>query len=438
MAEDAALERFRELLRIRTVAGPDLAEHESFVTAVERLYPAIHAELQRELVDGHTILYRWPGRTAGSPAVLMAHYDVVPADADGWEHPPFAAEVTGDGAERVVWARGTLDDKGALVAILEAVTDALTDGVQPERDVWLCFGHDEETLGTGAQRAAELLGGRGVRASLVLDEGGAVVEGVFPGVDRPLAVIGIAEKGIATITLTVAQQGGHAFAPPELAATARLARAIGRLSRRPFRPRLTEPVRELIRRLGPVARGPVGLALRTIGRIGPLTAALLGRAGPETRALTRTTAVVTTIEAGHAHNALPERAVATVNVRILPGETRDTVLAHIRRAVADDQVQVELVAGDDPSVVSPAAGPAWELLERTVAAVYPDALTTPYLMLGATDARHFTAISDHVYRFSPFEMSGAERSGLHGMNERIRVATFLQGIRFYRALIDGL
>src|SRR5690606_20601948 len=142
----------------------------------------------------------------------------------------------------------------------------------------------------------------------VLDEGGAVVEGVFPGVDRPLAVVGIAEKGIATITLTVAQQGGHAFAPPKLAATARLARAIGRLGRRPFRPRLTEPVRELIRRLGPVARGPVALVLRTIGRIGPLTAALLGRAGPETRALTRTTAVVTTIQAGHAHNALPERA----------------------------------------------------------------------------------------------------------------------------------
>ena len=368
----------------------------------------------------------------------MAHYDVVPAAEEGWEHPPFAAAVTGKGADRVLWGRGVLDDKGAMVAVLDAVEDAIGSGFTPAHDIWLCFGHDEETLGTGAKSAVDLLELRGVRPSLVLDEGGAIVEGVFPGVQRPVAVVGVAEKGIATLTLTVEQQGGHAFAPPAMPATDRLARAIGRLHAKPFRPRLTDAVRAMNRIMGRAARGVTGTAMRRLGGVGPFVTGLFGRLGDETRALTRTTAVVTMIDAGHAPNALPERAVATVNVRILPGDTVDSVLSHVRRAIRDEQVAVALIKGDDPSPTSPASGPAWDLIVSTIAARHPDAVVTPYLMLGATDSRHFNRISEHVYRFSPFEMSAAERTGLHGMNERIRVATFLDGVGFYRDLLREL
>jgi carboxypeptidase PM20D1 len=166
--------------------------------------------------------------------------------------------------------------------------------------------------------------------------------------------------------------------------------------------------------------------------------AAFGRLGDETRALTRSTAVVTMIEAGHAPNALPERAVATVNVRILPGDTVASVAEHIRHAVRDDRVGLAVQQGLEPSPTSPSEGPTWELLEQTIAQLHQHVVVTPYLMLGATDARHFTRISEQVYRFSPFEISAAERSGLHGMNERIRVSTFFDGIRFYRALIERL
>jgi carboxypeptidase PM20D1 len=435
MAEEAALSHLRELLAIPTVGT---AESDRFIETVRRLYPRIAKQLEFELVDGHTMLIRWPGTGAGAPAVLMAHYDVVPASDDGWEHPPFAAEVTGEGEDRVLWGRGTLDDKGALVAILEGVEDALGRGFTPANDIWLSFGHDEETFGTGAATAVDLLEQRGVRPALVLDEGGAIVEGVFPGVAKPVAVVGVAEKGIATVTLTVTQQGGHASAPPRVPATVRLSRAVERLNAHPFTPRLTEAVRGMNRVMGREAKGGIGSAFRVFGGFGPFVTRLFARMGDETRAITRTTAVVTMIEAGHAPNALPERAVATINVRILPGETCETVIAHIRRAVADDLVVVELVHGVDPSVASPASGPAWDLLERTILARHPGAVVTPYLMLGATDSRHFTRISDQVYRFSPFEMTSDERTGLHAMNERIRVRTFLDGVEFYRTLIAEL
>lgn len=435
MAEEAALAHLRELLGIRTVGT---AESDRFIETVRRLYPLIDERLELEIVDGYTMLFRWPGKASDAPSVLMAHYDVVPATDDGWEHPPFAAEVTGDGDDRVIWGRGTLDDKGALVAVLEAVEDALGHGFVPANDIWLSFGHDEETFGTGALRAVDLLESRGVRAALVLDEGGAIVEGVFPGVTRPVAVVGVAEKGIATVTMTVTQQGGHASTPPPVPATVRLARAVDRLNAHPFPARLTEAVRGMNRVMGREAQGRIGVAFRRMGGFAPFVTRLYGRLSDETRAITRTTAVVTMIDAGHAPNALPERAVATINVRILPGDTCETVLAHIRAAVADDRVAVELVHGVDPSVASPASGPAWDLIERTILEQHPGIVVTPYLMLGATDSRHFLRISEHVYRFSPFEMSADERTGLHAMNERIGVRTFLDGVEFYGKLIARL
>ncbi|THG32431.1 M20/M25/M40 family metallo-hydrolase [Naasia lichenicola] len=440
--EDAAVERFRQLLRIPTVSkldrdATDWAAFDAFVVALPALYPALHASLERETVDGHSLLYRWPGRegaTSTTPTVLMAHYDVVAASDEGWQHPPFAAELI-DG---VIHARGAIDDKGALVAILEAVERLATAGFQPEHDVLLSFGHDEETAGTGARAIVELLRSRGIRPALVLDEGGAVVEpGLVKGVDRSLAVIGVTEKGITSLRLTVDEAGGHASTPPKLTATARLARAITRLTRSPFPARLNAASAGFIGVLGANSGGPQGWLLRNLRYTKPLVLVLFSALGNETRAMVRTTAAVTELHGSDGANVLAEQASAIVNIRIGIGSSVASVLRHVRRAIRDDGVRIEVLHPSEPSPISPSTGPAWEAISAALATVYPESIATPYTMLAASDARHFTAISDHVYRFTPFELHAADRATLHARNERIRVVNWLRGIDFYETLLSS-
>lgn len=454
MDEDRALERFRELLRIPTVSrlageGQDPEPFAEFPRALTRLYPAVFAELEQLPVDGPALLYRWPGRDPAEARVLMAHWDVVPADEPGWRHPPFGAVLTddrpddrpGDGpdgdGERRLWGRGAIDDKGALAAILEALDDAIAAGVVPEHDVYLEFGGDEEVLGTGAQAAARTLAERGVRPALVLDEGGAVVEGQFPGVAAPTAVIGIAEKGIATVVLTARSPGGHASAPPRSAptATARLARAVARVSR-PAPAHLPPPAYPMFAAIGDAARGLLGLAYRHPRLLEPVLLRALDRGSDEAAAMIRTTRVVTRLQGAAADNVLPESATARVNLRIAVGSTLAAEVDRIRRDIADPDVEVTVDHGADPSPVSPAGGPAWETLVGALGVSHPDAVAVPYAMMGASDGRHLTAISDHVYRFTPFELSSADLAGLHAIDESIRVAAWRRGIRFYRALLD--
>jgi carboxypeptidase PM20D1 len=437
--DEEALERFRALLRIPTmsrnaVEETDWAPFDAFVAALPELYPRLHAVLDREQ-HGHSLLYRWPGAGDGAPTVLMAHYDVVPATDEGWEHPPFGAELTGTGDDRVLWSRGTLDDKGALVAILEAVEALVAAGHTPAADVYLSFGHDEETVGSGAKAIVAALAERGVRPALVVDEGGAVVEGIFPGVTKPIAVVGVSEKGITSVRLTVEQNGGHASTPPRSTATVRLARAITRLNARPFPAGLSETNLQMVETLGAHTTGPLRAVFTRARRLRPALVAVFGRLSDETRAIVRTTAAVTQLSGSLAANALPETAEAVVNVRIAVGSSVAETLAHLHRAIRDPLVRIEAIDPSEPSPVSPTSGPPWEAVAGSIAAVHPDAVVTPYIMLGASDGRHFTAISDAVYRFTPFELSAEERGTLHARNERIHVATWLRGIGFYAEVL---
>ncbi|WZH35818.1 MAG: M20/M25/M40 family metallo-hydrolase [Microbacterium enclense] len=436
-----AVERFRELLRIPTVsrvdpADVDTAAFDAFHAALARLYPLTHERLDREVVAGHSLLYRWAGETTAPPLVLLAHQDVVPVDGQEWRHPPFDAVTEGDGPEEAIYARGAIDDKGALVAILEAVEEALADGVVPRTDVWLAFGHDEETRGTGAQAIAALLEARGVRPALVVDEGGAVVEGAVPGVAAPTAMIGVAERGVATFELITREAGGHASTPPPLPATARLARAIDRLRRRPFPRRLSSPVRAMLGTAAAHTAEPLRTLFRRTSASAPLVTAAFARLGPETNALVRTTAVVTRLEGAPGENVLATTARASVNVRLLTGDTLADAAIHLRRAVADPMVEIELRHGSEPSPVSPWRGQAWQRLSSAVVATWgEDVIPLPYLQLGASDSRFYTGISSNVYRFAPFHLTRSERDALHAPDERIRVESWLRGIRFYRALL---
>lgn len=444
-----AVERFRELLRIPTVSHADEsltdpAPFDLFLATLERLYPALHAVLEREVVEGHSLLYRWPGRdrsagtgaAGGGPLVLMAHLDVVPVVPDEWAHDPFAAEVVGEGDAAEIHARGAIDDKGSLVAILEAVEQLVIAGHTPASDVYLSFGHNEETAGGGARAIVAALRARGVRPALVLDEGGAVVDGVIPGVTVPTAMVGVAERGVMTLLLTAREGGGHASTPPAVPATARLARAIHRVHRHPFRARIAPPVRALFATIAPHAPQPLRWVFGHLGLTGPLLARVFPRLGPEMNAMVRTTAVATELAGAPGENVLATTARAALNIRLLTGDTVASATARVRRVVADPAVEIEVRHGSDPSPVSPWRGDAWRRLASAVAsALGEDIVTTPYIQLGASDSRWFTEISDHVYRFTPFHLTRAERDALHSHDERIRVGVWLRGIGFYRDLI---
>ncbi|MBW9093412.1 M20/M25/M40 family metallo-hydrolase [Microbacterium jejuense] len=439
----SSVERFRELLRIPTVSHADesqtdWAAFDAFAAAVERLYPALHGALARERVDGHSLLYRWHGAESAHPLVLMAHIDVVPVVAEEWEHDPFAAEIVGEGEDAVLHARGSIDDKGSLVAILEAVEQLVTEGFTPARDVYLSFGHNEETAGGGAQAIVALLRERGVRPALVLDEGGAVVEGAIPGVTVPTAMVGVAERGVMTLELTAREGGGHASTPPSYPATARLARAVDRLHRHPFPTRLAPPVRAMLSTVAPHAPQPLRALFRSLAVTGPLVARVLSLLGPEMNATVRTTAVATRLRGAPGDNVLATSATASVNIRLLTGDTVTGATERVRRVVADSHVEVTVAHGSDPSPVSPWRGDAWRRIVSAVTASLGDEVVTlPYLQLGASDSRWFTAISDHVYRFTPFHLMRAERDALHAHDERIRVEVWLRGIGFYRELLSA-
>ncbi|AYF98877.1 M20/M25/M40 family metallo-hydrolase [Protaetiibacter intestinalis] len=439
---DAALERFRTLLRHATFShdgaeGVDEA-FDGFHADLARLFPLVHERLERELVAGRSLLYRWAGDDPTRAAVLLAHQDVVAVDDDSrWTHPPFAAELDGDGEERTIWGRGALDDKAALVSTLEAVEARLAAGFTPRGDVYLAFGHDEEAGGTGAEAIVEQLAARGVEPWLVIDEGGAVMDGLLPGLG-PTAVVGLTEKGIMNVELVVEQAGGHAAIPLSGGSTAVLARAILRLENQPEPPHLIEPTIGLLEALGARMGGIRGWALRHARMLrGPL-AKTLASSSPQLAAMTRTTRAVTQLRGSSSKNVVPERASATLNVRILPGATVETALADIARTIDDPAVQLRVLDGADPAPVSPAEGPAWEAISASIREVFPEAAVAPYVMLQASDARHFSRISRAVYRFLPFDLRQEELQSIHGVDERIRVSTYLRAIAFFDALVGRL
>ncbi|WP_203138192.1 M20/M25/M40 family metallo-hydrolase [Microbacterium sp. JZ31] len=436
---DGAPERLARMIRIPTVSAEfatrGQAPFEEFVALLAELYPQVHAAFELERITDLGLLYRWRGTSEDAPVVLMAHYDVVPADAlDGWTHRPFDG-VIDDGW---VHGRGALDDKGPLLVILEAVEDLLTAGFTPARDVYLSFGGNEETFGEAAKAIAQTLRERGIVPWLVIDEGGAVVDAPLPFVTGRAAMIGVSEKGVATFRIEARGDGGHASAPHGPTAVGRIARALDRLGPRTFRARMPRTIARMLRSLADRATGAPGLLLRTLAALRPVTAQAFALLGGEPAALVRTTIAATMAEGGSAANVLPSRASATLNVRILPGETVSGSLRRIRRRIRDPRVSVEVLEGSDPSPESPVDGPAFAAVAAAARVAYPDAVPAPYIMMQASDARHFHRFSPAVYRFAPLAMSAAQRAAIHGVDERVDVDSLARGRDFHVALLTNL
>jgi carboxypeptidase PM20D1 len=335
-----------------------------------------------------------------------------------------------------VWGRGALDDKAALVAILEAVESLLEEGFTPRRTVLIASGPDEEVGGFGgARRIAERVRDLGISPEYVLDEGLLVTDGILPGVRAPVALVGIAEKGIATVVLEVRGVAGHASMPPRRTAAGVLARAIARVEQSPFPSALGGAARGMLRALAPAVPPPARWVLARPGPLEPLVRALLGLA-PETNALVRTTVAATVLEAGVKENVLPEWARATLDVRVLPGDSVEGAVRRIRAIVADDSVEVRLLPGaSEPSPVSSTSSAAYRALVRAVARVHPDAVIAPSLVLAATDARHFRGLARDVYHFRPWRLAREDVGRIHGTDERIRIEDLGRGVEFFREVL---
>ena len=436
----AVAERLGQAVRFPTISHEDPARFDGeafrgFHGWLIEAYPRTHAALRREVVGGYSLLYTWPGTDPALPPVLLlAHQDVVPAESpQAWSHPPFGGVV----ADGYVWGRGAIDCKGPIVGIFEAVETLLAEGHRPRRTVYLAFGHDEEVGGrSGAAAMAGLLEGRGVRPEFVLDEGGAITVGVINGIDRPVAAVGIAEKGYLSLELTADAEGGHSSMPPGQTAVGIVSAGVARLEADPFPARLSGVARQTLDYLGPEMPLARRGALANLWLLGPLVERQL-LAAPATAATLRTTTAATIFEAGVKDNVLPRRAKAVVNFRILPGETADSVTERVRKVIGDERVRVSRAGefASDPSPVAGTDSTGFRVIQQTIGQVAPECVVAPVLVVGGTDSRHYARLTPSVFRFIPVRVRPEDLATIHGDNERLPVEDCGLLVRFYVRLL---
>lgn len=440
-AEGAATRRLSEAIGYPTVSKyprPDDPDaFAGFFEFLKREFPTLFGAAIVTLEAPWRLVLELPGRDDSLlPCLLLAHFDVVSADptTDGeWTRPPFSGAV----ADGYIWGRGTMDDKSALMAILEAADSSLREGPQPERGLVLAFGGDEELSGkNGAGATASAFRQEGREFHFILDEGAVIADGILEDVPRRLALIGMGEKGHVNVTVRARGSGGHSGRPPRSTAAGVLARAIVRVENKPFPVRRLSTVESFFRTVGRVARGIPGFAYRHPGLMWPVMAAKLV-AEPATNALVRTTQAVTMTQASPAPNVLPHEATCTINVRILPGETVESVAARFHDTLRDLPVEVEIsdLDANDPVPEASSDHDGFIAIEKAMKAADPEVLVTPFLFTESTDSKHYRGLTDGIFRFAPVVVGRGDVDRFHGINERISVSNYMLMIRFYETLM---
>ncbi len=440
--ENAAAQRLAAAVRLRTISfdgreGAGAAEFRKLHALLEQSFPRAHATLQREFVNELSLLYTWPGSDpAAKPIMLMAHQDVVPiapGTEKDWQADPFGGEIR-DG---FVWGRGAWDDKANLLALFEAVETLAAAGFRPRQTLYIAAGHDEEIGGgQGAKAIAALLQTRGVKLEFVVDEGLLITEGVLKGLDRPVALIGTAEKGYLTLALQASAVPGHSSMPPPETAIGMLSAALARLEDRQMPAAIRGVAAEMFDTLAPEMGGANRVLLSNLWLFGPLVRSQLEK-GVATNAMLRTTTALTVVQAGNKENVLPGKADALVNFRILPGDSIEGVTAHVQAAAASGAISVGRGGqqASEPSPISPSTARGYRLINRTIRELFPGTVVAPGLMIAATDSRHMAPIADAIYRFSPVRAKSEDLPRFHGTNERIALANHAELIRFYHRLL---
>ena len=429
---EAALGALAALVRCRTVSSEDPAkeddaEFEKLIALLPALYPRVFETCTLLRLPDRGLLFTWKGREPGKPAVLMAHYDVVPVEEENWEVPPFEALIR-DGA---MWGRGTLDTKSTFNGILSAAENLLVQGFTPLHDIYFAFSGGEEVNGLGAVHIVEYFTERGIEPELVLDEGGAVVENVFPGVSKPCGLVGIAEKGMMNLEFSVKSSGGHASAPAPHTPIGKLSAACARVENRPFRAHFTKPALEMFDTLGRNSSFVYRMIFANLWAFGWILDLICKKSGGELNALLRTTAAFTQMQGSKAPNVLPPSASMVANLRLNPQDSVRGALGRIRAVVKDPDVELRVLRSFEPSPISRTDCEGWRRVSSAVAGTWRGCLVAPYLMVQCSDSRHYRRLSDKVYRFSAMDLTKEERASIHGNNEHIRLDTACRAVEFF-------
>ena len=415
----------------------DEAEFKGFQKFLEQSFPKVHAAMKKEIVGDYSLLYTLKGRDDKElPILLAAHMDVVPAELSAesnWKYPPFQGHM----ADGFIWGRGTLDDKESVLGILEAMEKLLQDGYVPRRTIYIAFGHDEEVGGQhGAEKIASLLNSRGVKLDYVLDEGLTITEGLVPNISKPVALIGIAEKGCLSIELSVDGEGGHSMMPPRQTAIGILSSAISKLEQNKFPARMEVPVRKMLETLSPEMPFGMRVVFANLWLFEGLVKKKLASA-PRTNALVRTTAAPTIFQSGVKENILATKARAIVNYRLLPGETINKVLLNVQKTVNDPRVKIVTLEGlkSDPSNIADTESKGYKAVQQAIRQVFPQALVAPGLVIAVTDSRHYGAMTGNILHFNPIRLRSDDLQRFHGTDERILVEDYRNAVNFYAQLI---
>lgn len=433
---DRAVQTLAALVRCRTVSFDDHekeddAEFDRLTDMLPELYPNVARSCTLQRFPGRALLYRWPGRQQGEPAVLMAHYDVVPVEEANWTRPPFEARIE-NGA---MWGRGTLDTKVTFNGILSAADHLIRQGFRPERDVYFAFSGGEEVNGPGAEHIVEYFQQNGIVPSMVVDEGGAVVENVFPGVSRPCAMIGIAEKGMINLEYTVSSDGGHASAPGPHTPVGRLSSACAAVEAHPFPMHLTRPVEAMFDTLGRHSTFVYRLIFANLWCFRGVLDRICKKSGGELNALVRTTVAFTQMSGSAAPNVIPPTASMVSNIRLNPADSAASAQEYIRSVIKDKSVSLKQRKAMEPSPVSDTACEGWRKVCAAVSATWKGCIVSPYLMVQCSDSRHYRDLSDRVYRFSAMDLTAEERHSIHGNDEHIRLETIGRATEFFLRLM---
>lgn len=435
--------RFSAAIQIPTISPEnpkdfDSIQFDRFNEFLALNYPLSDSLLDHKVFNTYSHLFLWKGSEPSlKPVIFLAHSDVVPVIEKNkvyWKEEPFSGLVKND----TIWGRGCVDDKNGVIGLMESVEHLLHKGFQPERDVYISIGHDEEINGLkGAQAIASYLSEQGIQAEFIMDEGGTMTSGMVPGIEKDVALIGIAEKGSVSLKLTIQLEGGHSSMPANETSIDVLSKAIARLKSNPFPATISAPVEGFLTYLGPEMPFVNRLAFANKTLFEPIIISIY-EASNTTNALVRTTTAPTIFNSGVKENVIPLFAEATVNFRIIAGSSVEEVVDYVKNTIEDERIKIEIGNfNTEPSKISDTDSHGFTTIHKTIKQVFPETLVSPYLVLAATDARHYGDISDQIFRFSPMRINKSNVNSIHGLNERIAVAELENGIRFYIQLIKN-
>ena len=436
--DDQVVNELCTLIKYKTISHSDysLTDYtvfQDYINKVKEMYPLVFSKCEFTQTKEYAIKLKLKGKSSDKPTVLMSHYDVVSA-TDGWKYDPFLGEVV-DGA---VYGRGAVDTKCTMVCALRALENALKNDYVPNNDLYLCFGSDEEVYGVSQVKIVEKMKEEGIKPALVFDEGGGITQKAFPGVKEDTAFLGVVEKGMCNVKLSIDGNGGHSSTPRKNGPTIQLAEALLKLEKKPMKPKFIKATKEMINIMGRHSSFSMKLIFANMWLFKGLLMKLFTILSADTRALLTTTFAFTLINGGTATNIIPNHVEANINVRIAPFNTVDEVIKHIKKVIKNDNIKIEVSNINKMYQECDYNLEGYKKICNTVYKTYNNTVAAPFIMLGGTDARHYNEVSDCVIRFSPLLITSEERKGVHGLDEQIKVESLTKGLVFYENLLEVL